>query len=58
MGVLTAMLDEITRGTRSVPCHVNPEMFVQRGARLGDGRVALFEQVRLPPISLVVARSS
>jgi 7,8-dihydropterin-6-yl-methyl-4-(beta-D-ribofuranosyl)aminobenzene 5'-phosphate synthase len=48
MGALTAMLDEITRGARSVPCHVNPGMFVERGARLGDGRVAPFEQVPSP----------
>jgi 7,8-dihydropterin-6-yl-methyl-4-(beta-D-ribofuranosyl)aminobenzene 5'-phosphate synthase len=45
MGALTAVLDEISGGGRRIPCHVNPGMFVERGARLADGRIAPFEPV-------------
>ncbi|MFN8656927.1 MAG: MBL fold metallo-hydrolase [Candidatus Obscuribacterales bacterium] len=45
MGALIDMLDEITRIGRSVPVHVNPGMFLERGARLSDGGVAPFEPV-------------
>jgi 7,8-dihydropterin-6-yl-methyl-4-(beta-D-ribofuranosyl)aminobenzene 5'-phosphate synthase len=48
MGALTAMLDEISRGGRRIPCHVNPGMFVERAARLADGRIAPFEAVPSP----------
>lgn len=49
MGALTAMLDEITgNGERTVACHVNPDMFLERGARLADGSVAPFEPVPSP----------
>jgi len=45
MGGLTSALDEITRGKRKVPCHVNQGMFLERGARLSDGRIMPFEKV-------------
>lgn len=50
MGALTSALDEITRGKRKVPCHVNPDMFLERGAKLSDGRVAPFEKVPSPQV--------
>ncbi|CAN5401782.1 MBL fold metallo-hydrolase [soil metagenome] len=48
MGALTVALDNITEGRQTVPCHVNPGMFLERGARLGDGRVVPFENVPSP----------
>jgi 7,8-dihydropterin-6-yl-methyl-4-(beta-D-ribofuranosyl)aminobenzene 5'-phosphate synthase len=47
MGALTAVVDEISRHRR-IPCHVNPGMFVERGARLADGRIVPFEPVPSP----------
>lgn len=46
MGALTAVLDEMSAvGNKRVPCHVNPGMFVERGARLTTGRIVPFEKV-------------
>lgn len=45
MGALPAALAEITAGKRKVPCHVNPGMFLERGVKLNDGRIAPFEEV-------------
>src|SRR5262249_55316149 len=50
MGALTAALDGITQGMRRVPCHVNEGMFLERGARLTDGRVVPFEKVPSPAV--------
>ncbi|HEY9784747.1 MAG TPA: MBL fold metallo-hydrolase [Candidatus Obscuribacterales bacterium] len=50
MGALTEMLDEITRGGKRVPCHVNDDMFVERGVRLIDGRVMPFQSVPSPAV--------
>jgi 7,8-dihydropterin-6-yl-methyl-4-(beta-D-ribofuranosyl)aminobenzene 5'-phosphate synthase len=48
MGGLLPALDEITHGERRVPIHVNPGMFLERGARLSTGIVAPFEKVPSP----------
>jgi 7,8-dihydropterin-6-yl-methyl-4-(beta-D-ribofuranosyl)aminobenzene 5'-phosphate synthase len=48
MGALTTMVDEMSRPGRRIPCHVNPGMFVERGARLADGRIVPFEPVPTP----------
>ena len=49
MGALLDTLDHMTRHTgRDVPCHVNPDMFLERGARLTTGQIAPFEQVPSP----------
>jgi len=50
MGALLEALDEITRHgrEREVPCHVNPGMFVERGARLTTGQIAPFQPVPSP----------
>jgi 7,8-dihydropterin-6-yl-methyl-4-(beta-D-ribofuranosyl)aminobenzene 5'-phosphate synthase len=47
MGALLEALDGIRRGNegRRVPCHVNPGMFPERGARLTTGEIAPFELV-------------
>jgi 7,8-dihydropterin-6-yl-methyl-4-(beta-D-ribofuranosyl)aminobenzene 5'-phosphate synthase len=46
MGALIAVLDAMTgAGRKAIPCHVNPGMFVERGARLTTGRVVPFEKV-------------
>ena len=51
MGALLAALDNVTdSGRRRVPCHVNPGMFVERGARLRDGRVVPFQKVPSPEV--------
>jgi 7,8-dihydropterin-6-yl-methyl-4-(beta-D-ribofuranosyl)aminobenzene 5'-phosphate synthase len=50
MGALTSALDEITRGDRRVPCHINPGMFLERAARLSDGGVAPFQIVPSPRV--------
>ncbi len=48
MGALLDVLREIARGGRRVPCHVNPGMFVERGARLTTGQVVTFQEVPSP----------
>lgn len=49
MGALLPVIDAIcSEGRQKVPCHVNPGMFLERGARLADGRVAPFENVPTP----------
>jgi len=49
MGALTEALAEITRGRKSkVPCHVNPGMFTERGAKLKDGSIVPFQKVPSP----------
>jgi 7,8-dihydropterin-6-yl-methyl-4-(beta-D-ribofuranosyl)aminobenzene 5'-phosphate synthase len=46
MGALPSAVQEITRDSqRQVPCHVNPGMFIERGAQLTDGRIVPFENV-------------
>ena len=47
MGALLDALDHITQSNtgREVPCHVNPGMFLERGARLTSGQIAPFEPV-------------
>jgi 7,8-dihydropterin-6-yl-methyl-4-(beta-D-ribofuranosyl)aminobenzene 5'-phosphate synthase len=45
MGALTAALEQITNGDRKVPCHVNPGMFLERGAKLSSGVFAPFQKV-------------
>lgn len=50
MGALISALDEIATDNRKVPCHVNPDMFLERGARLSDGRVVPFEKVPSPQL--------
>ncbi|HEY9732662.1 MAG TPA: MBL fold metallo-hydrolase [Drouetiella sp.] len=50
MGALVPALGQITRnGQRQVPCHVNPDMFYERAARLSNGRTVPFQLV--PSIS-------
>ena len=50
MGALLDALDHITRHNtgREVPCHVNPGMFLERGAQLSNGQIAPFEPVPTP----------
>ena len=50
MGGLLDTLDHMTRNNhgRPVPCHVNPGMFVERGARLTNGAIAPFQRVPVP----------
>jgi 7,8-dihydropterin-6-yl-methyl-4-(beta-D-ribofuranosyl)aminobenzene 5'-phosphate synthase len=48
MGALLDALDGITKGGREVPCHVNPGMFLERGAQLTNGQIAPFEPVPSP----------
>lgn len=48
MGALTAALAEITRGRRTVPCHVNPGMFRERAGRLRGGAVVPYQKVPSP----------
>jgi len=47
MGGLVDTLAYMTRnnGGRPVPCHVNPGMFLERGARLTNGAIAPFQRV-------------
>src|SRR5262245_29911377 len=46
MGALLETLDHMARHSRrDVPCHVNPGMFLERGARLTTGQVAPFQPV-------------
>ena len=50
MGALLDAVRHITgaRGGHPVPCHVNPGMFVERGARLTTGQMAAFARVPSP----------
>jgi 7,8-dihydropterin-6-yl-methyl-4-(beta-D-ribofuranosyl)aminobenzene 5'-phosphate synthase len=49
MGALTEAIAEITSGNqRKVPCHVNPGMFSERGAKLKDGSIVPFQKVPSP----------
>src|SRR5438105_7887107 len=48
MGALLEALDHITQRSRQVPCHVNPGMFLERGARLTTGQIAPFQRVPTP----------
>jgi 7,8-dihydropterin-6-yl-methyl-4-(beta-D-ribofuranosyl)aminobenzene 5'-phosphate synthase len=49
MGALLDTLDHMARhARREVPCHVNPGMFLERGARLTTGRIAPFQRVPSP----------
>src|SRR5918912_2674734 len=50
MGALLDVLDHITQHSRirQVPCHVNPGMFLERGARLTSGQIAPFQSVPSP----------
>jgi len=51
MGALLDALGGITSGgKRTVPVHVNPGMFLERGARLTDGSVVPFEIVPSPEV--------
>src|SRR5262245_53725777 len=47
MGAMLDALDHITerRPGHQVPCHVNPGMFLERGARMTSGQVAPFQHV-------------
>jgi 7,8-dihydropterin-6-yl-methyl-4-(beta-D-ribofuranosyl)aminobenzene 5'-phosphate synthase len=46
MGALLPALDEITQhSARKVRCHVNPDMFFERGAQLSNGKVVPFQLV-------------
>lgn len=57
MGALLPALDEITnKGARRVPIHVNPDMFLLRGARLSTGEVVPFELV--PSIAELTAHGA
>lgn len=50
MGALLEVLDHITRHNQGcqVPCHVNPGMFLERGAQLTTGQIAPFQRVPAP----------
>jgi len=50
MGALLGALDHITQhhNGRQVPCHVNPGMFLERGATLTTGHIAPFQRVPSP----------
>jgi 7,8-dihydropterin-6-yl-methyl-4-(beta-D-ribofuranosyl)aminobenzene 5'-phosphate synthase len=50
MGAMLDTLDHVSRQNkgRQVPCHVNPGMFLERGARLSSGEVAPFQKVAGP----------
>src|ERR671924_924486 len=50
MGALLDALDHITQHSRirQVPCHVNPGMFLERGAQLTSGQIAPFQKVPSP----------
>lgn len=48
MGALTTALDEVTRKGRRVPCHVNPGMFIERGATLSTGTIMRLDKVPSP----------
>ncbi|HXJ81738.1 MAG TPA: MBL fold metallo-hydrolase [Candidatus Methylomirabilis sp.] len=50
MGALLDALDHMSQGHpgQRVPCHVNPGMFLERGARLTNGQVMPFQHVPGP----------
>lgn len=50
MGALLEALSHITQNNhgRQVPCHVNPGMFLERGAQLTTGQIAPFQSVPAP----------
>jgi 7,8-dihydropterin-6-yl-methyl-4-(beta-D-ribofuranosyl)aminobenzene 5'-phosphate synthase len=50
MGALLDALDHITQhgAAGRIPCHVNPGMFLERAARLGEDRIVAFERVPTP----------
>jgi 7,8-dihydropterin-6-yl-methyl-4-(beta-D-ribofuranosyl)aminobenzene 5'-phosphate synthase len=50
MGALLDALDHMTQHNkgRQVPCHVNPGMFLERGATLTTGQIASFQRVPSP----------
>jgi 7,8-dihydropterin-6-yl-methyl-4-(beta-D-ribofuranosyl)aminobenzene 5'-phosphate synthase len=50
MGALLDALDHMTQYNkgRQVPCHVNPGMFLERGATLTTGHIAPFQRVPTP----------
>ena len=50
MGALLEALDHITRHNQGyqVSCHVNPGMFLERGAQLTTGQIAPFQSVPTP----------
>jgi 7,8-dihydropterin-6-yl-methyl-4-(beta-D-ribofuranosyl)aminobenzene 5'-phosphate synthase len=48
MGALLDVVREITHDNKRVPCHVNPGMFFERGARLTTGQVVPFQKVPSP----------
>lgn len=48
MGALLEALDQITPHRPQVPCHVNPGMFLERGARLSTEVIAPFQRVPGP----------
>src|SRR5499426_3546304 len=52
MGALLDVLDHITQHSRlrQVPCHVNPGMFLERGAQLTTGQIAPFQSVPAPAV--------
>jgi len=50
MGALVSALKEITSDKRKVPCHVNPGMFIERAAKLKDGRIVPFQNVPSPGV--------
>lgn len=52
MGALLDAIDYITRFNtgRAVPCHVNPGMFLERGATLTNGQIAPFQPVPSPDL--------
>ncbi len=58
MGALLDALDGIVQGNagREVPCHVNPGMFLERGAQLTNGQIAPFEPV--PSIDALAAHGA
>jgi 7,8-dihydropterin-6-yl-methyl-4-(beta-D-ribofuranosyl)aminobenzene 5'-phosphate synthase len=58
MGALLDTLDHITRQNQGhqVPCHVNPGMFLERGARLTTGQIAPFQPV--PTLAALAAHGA
>jgi 7,8-dihydropterin-6-yl-methyl-4-(beta-D-ribofuranosyl)aminobenzene 5'-phosphate synthase len=58
MGALLDALDHITQHNqgRQVPCHVNPGMFLERGAQLTSGQIAPFQ--RVPSLEALAAHGA
>jgi 7,8-dihydropterin-6-yl-methyl-4-(beta-D-ribofuranosyl)aminobenzene 5'-phosphate synthase len=48
MGALPDAVREITQDRKRVPCHLNPGMFFERGARLTTGQIVPFQKVPSP----------